>query len=61
MDKHNIELICVLAEAIHDRCFGVASLGDPSLALSEISDDGGIHLAVHQLIRALPSREGDGA
>jgi hypothetical protein len=52
----NMDLICTLAEAIHDRCFGVSSLKDPHLALVEISDDGGIHEAAHQLIRALPPR-----
>lgn len=52
----NMDLIGVLADAIHDRCFGIASLKDPELALKEISDDGGIHEAVHQLLRALPPR-----
>lgn len=53
----NIALISVLANAIHDRCFGISRLADPKLALSEISDGGGIHEAAHQLLRALPDRE----
>lgn len=47
-------LLAILVEAVHDRLFGVASLDDPLLALREIKDDGGIHEAVHELIRALP-------
>lgn len=49
------DLLIVLADAVHDRCFGIASLKDPNLALAEISDGGGIHEAVHQLLRALPA------
>lgn len=54
---HSISLICVLANAVHDRCFGVSALADPELALREISDGGGIHEAVHELLRALPPTE----
>lgn len=51
-----IATVGVLAEAVHDRLFCIASLNDPALALLEISDGGGIHEAVHALIRALPPR-----
>jgi hypothetical protein len=53
--------VCVLAEAVHDRLFGIASLADPAAALAEISDGGGIHEAVHALLRALPPRHVNGA
>lgn len=49
--------ISVFAEAIHDRMFGVSSLQDPALALAEISDGGGLHEAVHELLRSLPPRQ----
>lgn len=43
-------------EGLHAQMFGLASLGDPQLALEAIQDNGKLHEAVHDCLRALPSR-----
>lgn len=45
-----------LIEALHSAIFGVHALKSPEFSHEALSDNGQIHILVHHIIRALPSK-----
>lgn len=46
-----------LCQALHSAMFGVHALSFPEFSHESIGDDGQLHILIHAIVKALPSKE----